>query len=66
MAEASGCAEVLIFTVLLARAVVAAKFKILHFNDYHSRVEPDNKDHGYCDYWAEQKGVRAGLHAGRG
>lgn len=30
----------------LAEATV--KFKVLHFNDFHARIEPDSEGHGHC------------------
>ena len=43
------------FAVFLALAALAAtgveaytKFVILHFNDFHARIDPDSEGHGYC------------------
>lgn len=32
------------------------KFTILHFNDFHARVEPDDEYHGFCHTWSQQQG----------
>ncbi|GMH42377.1 hypothetical protein BSKO_10296 [Bryopsis sp. KO-2023] len=55
-----------IWFVLLAacalRTSEAVKFKILHFNDFHSRIEADGEWHGYChDYELKEGKCTGGL-----
>lgn len=37
----------------------ASKFKLLHFNDFHSKVEPSNEYHRSCEKEQLQKGATA-------
>lgn len=32
------------------------KFVIMHFNDFHARIEPEDEYHGGCDQWKKDSG----------
>lgn len=45
---------------LAVQAASAAKFKLLHFNDFHSKIEPNNEYHKSCEKDQLKKGMCSG------
>lgn len=43
--------------LLVAPAVANVQFTIMHFNDFHSRIDPDSETHNWCDTWAMDSGM---------
>ncbi|GMH42543.1 hypothetical protein BSKO_10462 [Bryopsis sp. KO-2023] len=43
--------------VLLPLAAANVKFTVLHFNDFHARIEPDDETHTWCDERAMDSGA---------
>lgn len=55
-AGSMGWGMMLMAVLLAVPAMANVQFTIMHFNDFHSRIDPDSETHNWCDTWAVDAG----------